>query len=78
MKIKGIKKAVTESIKNINSGLFSRTYFDTETLEVWTTEFVNANSWIELTDSTVVCIGTGIMTMQDIKETIENIFNKEK
>ena len=78
MKIKGIKKAVTESIKNINSGLFSRTYFDTETLEVWTTEFISSNSWIELTDSTIVCIGSGIMTMQEIKEIIENILNKEK
>jgi len=78
MKIKGIKKAVTESIKNINSGLFSRTYFDTETNEVWTTEFVSSNSWIELTDSTIVCIGSGIMTMQEIKEIIENILNKEK
>ena len=73
--IKGIKKACSESIKNINSGLYSRTYFDTETLEVWTTEFVNANSWIELTDSTIVCIGTGIMTMQDIKETCGYILN---
>ena len=75
MKIKGIKKACSDSKVNVNAGLFSRTYFDWETNEVWTTEFVSSNSWIELTDSTVVCIGSGAMTMQEIKETIENIFN---
>jgi len=75
MKIKGIKKACGASKVNVKSGLFSRTYFDTETLEVWTTEFVNANSWIELTDSAIVCIGTGIMTMQDIKKTCGYILN---
>jgi len=76
MKIKGIKKAVSESIKNVNSGLYSNTYFDIETSEVWTTEFVNSNSWIEYPNNDIVCIGSGILSMQEIKETCGYILNE--
>jgi len=46
-KIKGIKKACGKSKNFSDRGLFSRTYFDVNKKEVWCSEFVSSNSWID-------------------------------
>jgi hypothetical protein len=77
-KIKGIKKACSRSKKIEARGLFSRTYFDVNKKEVWCSEFVSSNSWIDYTlekdGITEICCGKTRMSL--IRERALNVLKK--
>lgn len=75
MKIKGLKKAISEYTlynKNPYSSERAELMFDTSDGELWTDYFVDENSWKVYHSDTIVNLGQ-LMRFNEIKVTAQNV-----